>query len=59
MFCSKESFALDRVKIFIALMDKKTIGVSAKTIYKNQDNEVTFTAENVFIHPLLGTAEVS
>ena len=49
---------LSDVQIYIGLTDEKRIGVSAAKFFIVENKNITYEAEKIFIHPLLGTAEV-
>ena len=49
---------LSDVQIYIGLTDEKRIGVSAALFFKVENKNITYEAEKIFIHPLLGTAKV-
>jgi len=53
----QKKFDLDTVKIFIGLTAKERIRSSASQIYNVPDDEITYTAEKIFIQPKLGTAK--
>ena len=44
--------------VFIGLMDERRIGISAAKIFDVKNANITFKAEQIFIHPLLGKSEV-
>ena len=54
----KQQSALEEVMVFIGLMDERRIGISAAKIFDVKNANITFKAEQIFIHPLLGKSEV-